>query len=127
MKKVAIVDDEKRLAHMLAELLEGEGYEAFPLTEPKGAVELITGWQPDAIILDILMPEISGWEILKELKASRTTQHIPVIVHSASPQECQNVVELSRYDDVSVLPKPWDVDDLLLKVERAISTGPIVG
>lgn len=124
MKKVAIIDDEPRLAHMLAELLEGEGYEAFPLTDPKGATELVTGWQPDAIILDILMPQISGWEVLKDLKANRMTSHIPVIVHSASPRECQNILELSRYDDVSVLPKPWDVDDLLAKVERAIVTAP---
>ncbi len=124
-KKVVIIDDDPRLAHMLSDLLEVEGFETMALTRGKEAVALCTSWEPDLVILDILMPEMSGWEVLQELKATRATRDIPVIIHSASPLESQNVVELSRYEDVLVLPKPWDVGDLLKKVDEVISARPV--
>lgn len=125
MKKLMIIDDDVRLTNVLAELMDGEGFETMRLTDARNAVEISANWQPDVIILDILMPEINGWEVLRNLKATYATRDIPVIVHSASPRESQNVAELSRYSDVWVLPKPWDVDDLIRKVHDATTLRPV--
>lgn len=125
MKKVVVIDDEPRLAWMLVELLESEGYEAMALTQSEGAVDVCASWLPDLVLLDILMPGMSGWDVLKALKATKSTKNIPVIVHSGSSIERQNIVELSRYDDVEMLPKPWDVDDLLDKVGMVIASKPV--
>lgn len=124
MKKLVIIDDDPRLSSLLGELMDGEGFETMRLTDARTAVELCTNWQPDVVILDIMMPEVNGWEVLRDLKAAHATRDIPVIVHSASPRECQNVAELSRYSDVFVLPKPWDVDDLVRRVHDATTLRP---
>ncbi len=125
MKKLMIIDDDPRLSRVLGELMDGEGFETMRLTDARNAVEMCSSWQPDVILLDIMMPDVNGWDVLRDLKATHATREIPVIVHSASPRECQNVAELSRYSDVSVLPKPWDVDDLVRKVRDATMLRPV--
>ena len=89
-KKIFIIDDEKINIMALAHILQSE-YDIIVTTNSICALEIAEKNMPDLILLDIIMPDISGFEVLEKLKESKTTKHIPVIfitgLNSAEDEE----------------------------------------
>ena len=83
-KTILVVDDEPEMAKMITGYLEQEGYNTVAATSGKQALQVAARMQPFAITLDILMPEMDGWEVLQGLKSSPATRDIPVIVVSVT-------------------------------------------
>jgi PAS domain S-box-containing protein len=81
-KDVLVIDDDNQARDLLKRHLEGEGYKVISVSNGKDGIELANKWQPSLITLDIMMPEMDGWEVLKQLKASEATKHIPVVMIS---------------------------------------------
>ena len=79
---VAIVEDNKDLVALFARYLAAHGYQLVAVTESTQAIERLAEIAPDAVILDVMMRDVDGWEILQRLKADRTLQHIPVVICS---------------------------------------------
>lgn len=112
-----IVEDEPSIADMEEMLLQDEGYRTLRAETGRKAEELAHRQHPDAVILDLFLPDKSGVEVLSSLKSSPDTAHIPVIVSSAytgllAPGDALRLAE--------VVPKPFDIDRLLDAVRRAI-------
>ncbi|MGQ9474608.1 MAG: response regulator [Actinomycetota bacterium] len=78
-KKVMVIDDEPAIHMLLQAILEHEGFQILGLEERKKTRETVTR-RPDVIILDIMMPEVDGFQILKMLKEDEDTRDIPVLV-----------------------------------------------
>ena len=76
---------------------------------------------PDLIILDLMMPEIDGWDTLEQLKAGDETKDIPVIISSAlsDPEDFEKAIVMGAIDYV---PKPWSADDLIARIRSATSS-----
>jgi CheY-like chemotaxis protein/CHASE3 domain sensor protein len=106
---VVIVEDDKNFAAILQDYARDHGYKAIMVNEGTNAVEIITENQPDAVILDIMLPGKDGWQILKELKHNEATLHIPVHLMSAGEAAAKRV---SREGAISFLKKPIDTDTL---------------
>ena len=83
-KTILVVDDEPDTLEMIAGMLQQEGYHVITATTGDNAIELARTHRPFAITLDIIMPEMDGWELLQHLKKDETTRDIPVIVISVS-------------------------------------------
>ncbi|MDI7252316.1 MAG: response regulator, partial [Actinomycetota bacterium] len=79
-KKVLVIDDEPAIHKLLQAILEHEGFQIMGLEERKDTRETVARRRPDVIILDIMMPEVDGFQILKMLKEDEETRDIPVLV-----------------------------------------------
>ncbi len=79
-KKVMVIDDEPAIHRLLQIILEGEGYLIVGPEEPGEAGSTLSGSKPDLIILDIMMPEMNGFDVLRMLKSDPETRGIPVLI-----------------------------------------------
>ena len=98
---IMMIDDEPLNIEVLQTFLEEAGYREFvPVTAPREALGLIADRRPDVVLLDLVMPEMSGFEILERLRADDTLRHTPVIVlTSATDAETQlKALELGATD-----------------------------
>jgi len=121
MPRVLIVEDDSVLCAGFAMVFEAEGFEV--RTAGNGAealAALATGWRPDAILLDLMMPVMSGREFRRALSADPGLAAIPVVVMSAHGDLAGQIRGL---DLAGVLHKPFGVDQLLEAVRRVTPPG----
>lgn len=115
-RRVLVVDDQRPVAEMLLAVLRGEGFEVRVCVEAERAVQRAVAFEPDLIILDLVMQGQSGTEVLRELRATPATAQTPVLMvtayHSAAEQ-----LQLHPADGVQLMEKPFDIEDLLERVE----------
>ncbi|MCI0529140.1 MAG: response regulator, partial [Nitrospira sp.] len=107
-----IVDDSEVVRDMLSHCLEQQGYTVAVAENGRQALEMIRALEFDLILLDIMMPEMNGYQVLECLKADETLRHIPVIVISAV-EELDSVVRCIEMGAEDYLPKLFD--EVLLK------------
>lgn len=114
-RRVVICDDDPTTLHLVSAILRPNGYEPVPASSGAAALALVAAERPDAILLDLLMPEKNGWETLEELKSRPVTHDIPVIIMSVlSPSEGA----VARESYVGWVQKPIDDRDLLRALEH---------
>lgn len=81
-KKILIIEDETALLYALQSQLSAEGYATMAADDGEKALKLLARERPDAIILDIILPKMDGWALLKKVKSNQETKDIPVIIVS---------------------------------------------
>ena len=110
--KILVVDDEVDLVQMLRTILEKSEYKVATALDGMNAVVLAQSYRPDLILLDIMMHEIDGWEVLKLLRMDPRTQRIPVVILSARshPRDRIRALQEGAQDYLS---KPFSIQDLL--------------
>jgi CheY-like chemotaxis protein len=121
--RILIVDDTPVLLDIIRKSLHGEGYSVRTCLESRYAVEMAHEWRPDVIMLDVVMPEVSGWEVLAELRSDASFARTPVIVCTAYVAEAMGrLAELKGPDQhLGLLPKPFDLEELVEVVESVTS------
>lgn len=114
---ILIVDDEPTIRSMLSELLEDEGYPTTLAVDGADALAQLTAAPepPQLILLDVMMPRMNGWELLRALQSEPTLNRIPVIVLSAQTVRPQQIATVNV---VTHLTKPIDLERLLDLVNR---------
>ena len=113
MKKILIVDDEKPISDIIKFNLTKEGYEAITAFDGREAITKFEAEDPDLIILDLMLPELDGLEVAKEV---RKTSHIPIIMLSAKDSEFDKVIGLEIGAD-DYVTKPFSNRELLARVK----------
>ncbi|MBU4332450.1 response regulator [Patescibacteria group bacterium] len=99
-KKVLIIEDEESLRHMFASMLKTNGFEVETAENGELGFKKVKQWDPDLILLDLLMPVMDGYDVLKRLKSEDEGGHIPVIVlTSLSRGEEERKAKLLGADD----------------------------
>ncbi|HEX9078652.1 MAG TPA: response regulator transcription factor [Desulfuromonadaceae bacterium] len=130
MKTILIIEDEKDLAELVAFNLEKEGYRALLAGDGVMGLEKARDLSPDLVLLDLMLPGISGTEVCKALKGDGKTARIPVIMLTARGEEIDRVVGFEVGADDYVV-KPFSTRELLLRVKavlrRASSAPPPAG
>lgn len=111
-KKILVVDDEKRVVAAIVANLQLEGYEVVPAYGGREALELISQERPDLVVLDVMMPEMSGWEVLETLKSNPETASLPVIMLTALSQD-RDIEKGWELDANAYLTKPFDPAKLI--------------
>ncbi len=109
MKQIAIIDDDMAIGTMLEEVLTQEGYGVLRAYSGTEALYLLEQYKPDLVLLDLMLPGLSGEELLPKI------QRIPVIVLSAKAQ-VQDKVDLLLGGAADYLTKPFDVRELLARI-----------
>jgi len=120
-KKILIIDDEEDFCYFVKKNLEAiSNYEIITATRGKKGIQIARKIKPDLILLDIMMPGIDGFEVLKRLKKSEKTQNIPVIMFTAKDEDEAKVRALGSFcDDYIVKP----VENVVLrgKIHKVLS------
>ncbi|OKH33380.1 hybrid sensor histidine kinase/response regulator [[Phormidium ambiguum] IAM M-71] len=117
---ILLVDDQPENLRLLSTLLSERGYEPRGVINGKMAIKAAKSSQPDLILLDIMMPEMDGYEICEQLKAEPKTREIPVIFISAK-DETIDKVRAFGLGAVDYIPKPFHVDEVLARIENHLS------
>ena len=122
---IAIINDDTAFLQLMSSLLSEEGYETLVWRESENAHEVIVREQPALVILDIRLehPE-AGWQLLDLIRLDPKTAAVPVIVCSADSIFLREKAELLRQKRCEVLEKPFDLDDLLDKVQTMLGSVP---
>lgn len=120
-KKILIIEDEKSLANLLYKKLKTEGYEVLKAWNGKEGLDLIKKEKPDLILLDIIMPEIDGFEVMEIISKNKRLKKIPIIIISNSGQP----IEISRARKLGVvdwlIKTEFDPQEVVDKVKKQIS------
>ncbi|HZJ98915.1 MAG TPA: response regulator [Tissierellaceae bacterium] len=114
--KVLVVDDEKQIADIIKFNLEKEGYIAQTANDGQDGIDKVNLWNPDLVILDVMMPKKDGFQVLKEI---RVNYHQPVIMLTAKEEELDKVLGLELGADDYVV-KPFSMRELMARVKANI-------
>ncbi len=118
-KKIVIGEDEEHIGKMICFKLKKEGYEVIWKTNGKEALEAIQSEKPNLVILDVMMPKMSGFEVLKAVKSDETLKHIPVVMLTALSQET-NIVGSIVDGAADYIVKPFRPAELLARIKRLL-------
>lgn len=123
MAKILLVDDDQLLVRMYQKKLENDGYEVAVADDGDVAIQKVKEFNPDLILLDIMMPKVNGYEVLKNLKASKTTKDIPVILLTnvgSSDEDLQKGMNLGA---VAYLVKAGNRPDVVVSKVKEVLSG----
>jgi two-component system alkaline phosphatase synthesis response regulator PhoP/two-component system response regulator VicR len=122
-KKILAVDDERHIVRLVEVNLQRAGYEVVTAYDGREALEKVKSENPDLVVLDVMMPYMDGFEVLKNLKADPSTAEIPVIMLTAKAQDA-DVFRGWQSGVDCYLTKPFNPMELLTFVKRIFdSTG----
>lgn len=115
---VMVVEDETIISETVAAALEDEGYRVLTARDGQDALQMVQREPPDAIVLDLMLPNVDGWYVVRWCRAHPATTDTPIIVVSAARDAPQD----ADIQPLVFVEKPFDLDVLLVLVEDAISS-----
>ena len=120
-KKVVCVEDEPEISDLIRLILGRKGFDLTGATGGLEGLEAIRRVKPDLVLLDLMMPDMDGWEVYQQMKADPELKNIPVIVVTAKAQSIDKILGLhiAKVDDY--VTKPFGPQELLQSVERVLS------
>ena len=119
--RILAVDDDRNNLKMLDFLLREEGYEVLTTDNGRTALELVDSQHPDLVILDVMMPQVDGFEVCRRI---RQTMDVPIIMLSAKGETADRVSGLELGAD-DYLPKPFEPSELLARVKAVLRRSEI--
>src|SRR5512134_1471837 len=118
--RILVVDDTPANIQVLSATLKGKGYQVSVATNGKQALDVMARLQPDLILLDVMMPEMDGFETCRRIKASEQWQQIPVIFLTAKT-ETTDIVQGFELGAVDYVAKPFHAHELLARVNTHLT------
>lgn len=120
VKKILIIDDEQDFVDTTSFSLENSGFTVLASLDGLSGIEKAKKQKPDIILLDLMMPDIDGYEIAKRLKEDKLTANIPIIVLTAvMSADLEQKIQQSKASDYMF--KPCDLDILTQKIEKIVN------
>lgn len=118
--KILVADDDPAIQELVRLNLEMQGYQVIIASNGVETVRKALSERPDLIVLDVLMPEMDGYEVMRLLKNSEETSNIPIIVLTAYASDAGALVSWMEGAE-GYLSKPFNPDELLMLVERVLA------
>lgn len=119
-KRVLIVDDEPNIVTALEFLLEKRGYEVKVAANGEAAIAEVASFKPDLVLLDVMMPKVSGYEVCQRMRANPQWQGIKIVMLSAKGREVEVSKGMSLGADLYVT-KPFSSAELVATIDRLVS------
>jgi two-component system response regulator VicR len=120
-KTVVCIEDEPEMVDLIKLILGRKGFELIGAMGGREGLDTIQRVKPDLVLLDLMMPDMDGWEVYQQIKADDELRRIPVIVVTAKAQSIDKVLGLhiAKVDDY--VTKPFGPQELLQSVERVLA------
>jgi diguanylate cyclase (GGDEF)-like protein len=119
--RILIVEDDYDISNMLRIFFTGQGYNIEVAARGEDALEFCRRKLPDLIVLDIMLPDIDGYEVCRTLRTTTRTSHIPIIFLTQKDERSDKIAGLELGAD-DYITKPFDIEELKLRVRTAIRT-----
>ncbi len=120
--KILVCDDERHIVRLIQVNLQKQGYNVITAFDGKEGLEKIRAEKPDCVVLDVMMPYMDGFEVLKNLRREPETANLPVIMLTAKAQD-KDVFEGYHYGADMYLTKPFNPMELVTFVKRITQGG----
>ncbi len=120
-KQILLVDDERDLVFYTKLVLEEKGYEVTEAYDGQQALDILEDFRPDLILLDVTMPKLNGWDVLKQIQEDPETADIPVLMLTARSEDADK----ARGWELGVTwyqTKPFELDELAMVIERILAS-----
>lgn len=123
-KKIVCIEDEPEMIDLVRLILKRHGFEVHGALGGREGLELVGEVKPDLILLDLMMPEVDGWQVFQTLRINEETSHTPVIIVTAKAQSIDKVLGLhiAKVDDY--ITKPFGPQELLQSVNKVLLDEP---
>jgi two-component system response regulator VicR len=117
-RRVVYIEDEQEMIDLVRLILSRKNYDVLGASGGREGLDMVRKLIPDAILLDLMMPDMDGWEVYQQIKADELTRSIPVIVITAKAQSIDKVLGLhiAKVDDY--IAKPFSPKDLVDSLDR---------
>ena len=119
--KVLIIDDDHFILKMTTLMLEKSGYDVRVADNWRYGMELCMEWHPDVVLLDLMLPERSGWDILDEIKAKKEYTVPPILIFTATDTPSMDE-EAKQHGALGLIQKPFGKTQLIDIIEKALSS-----
>jgi len=121
-KNILCIEDEPEMIDLIRLILGRRGFEVLGATGGTEGLKMVRETLPDLVLLDLMMPDMDGWEVYQQMKADESTRHIPVIVVTAKAQNIDKVLGLhiAKVDDY--IAKPFSPQELLNSVDKILNS-----
>lgn len=121
IKFILCIEDEPEMIDLIRLILERRGFKVQGAAGGMEGIRKVRELHPDLVLLDLMMPDMDGWEVYQQMKADEATRDIPVIVVTAKAQSIDKVLGLhiAKVDDY--IAKPFSPQELLASVEKVFS------
>jgi DNA-binding response OmpR family regulator len=118
VRKIVCVEDDPEMIELIQLILNRRGFEVLGAPGGKEGLKLVREIIPDLVLLDLMMPDMDGWEVYQQMKAEESTRGIPVIIVTAKAQNIDKVLGLhiAKVDDY--IAKPFGPQELIDSVEK---------
>jgi DNA-binding response OmpR family regulator len=119
--KIVYIEDDPEMIDLVTLILNRRGYQVKGANGGRQGLDIIRTERPDIILLDLMMPDMDGWDVYQQIKANETTRDIPVIIITAKAQAIDRVLGLhiAKVDDY--ISKPFRPQELVDSIERILS------
>ena len=121
MKHILCIEDEPEMIDLIRLILGRHGFDVIGAAGGREGLDKVRKEPPDLILLDLMMPDMDGWEVYQQIKADEKNKDIPIIIVTAKAQSIDKVLGLhiAKVDDY--IAKPFSPQDLLNSVEKVLS------
>ncbi len=118
--RVVCIEDDPEMINLVTLILANKGFEIIGAASGQEGLEAVGKVLPQLVLLDLMMPDMDGWEVYQHIKSNPVTAHIPVIVVTAKAQNIDKLLglQIAKVDDY--VTKPFGPTDLLNSVERVL-------
>lgn len=116
-KKVMLVDDEQDIIDVFGFFLKKEGFEVYSANGGKECIESFRDVGPDILLLDVMMPDMDGWDVIRELKREGALDKVKIIMLTVVREPEEEHADLSPYI-LDYITKPCNKEDLLKRINR---------
>jgi|WetSurSiteA1Bulk_404760.scaffolds.fasta_scaffold00397_13 two-component system, OmpR family, response regulator VicR len=120
-KRLAYIEDEAEMIDLVRLILGRRGYTVLGASGGREGLELIRKELPDLVLLDLMMPDMDGWDVYHQMKSEELTRDIPVIVITAKALNIDKVLGLRIAKVEDYIAKPFSPQELLQRVEQVLS------
>ena len=119
-RRILCIEDEPEMIDLIRLILERKGFEVLGAVGGQEGLDTVRREKPDLVLLDLMMPDVDGWEVYRQMKADKELKDIPVVVVTAKAQSIDKVLGLhiAKVDDY--VTKPFGPGDLLKSVDRVL-------
>lgn len=117
-KKVLLVEDDESVRQLVRVTLEMNGYEVVEATDGLEGLLMLDMHKPDAIVLDLMMPDVGGERMLAQLRSTPETKRTPVVIITGKPEVEPEVIGLVGRENF--FPKPFDPDAVIARIEALL-------
>jgi len=120
-KKIVYIDDDIEMINLIKLILERKNYLFFSALSGQVGLELIQEKHPDLILLDLMMPDVDGWDLYQQIKSNDQIKDIPVVIITAKAQPIDRIlgIQVAKVDDY--LTKPFKTQVLLDTIEKLMT------